>query len=321
MARKPCILFVDDEVSVLDGLRRAMSRHESRWEMRFSNLPAKALDLFRSAVFDVVVSDMKMPGTNGVDLVLAMRRIRNSSSFIILTGNADLSVAIDAINRAEIFRFFTKPCEADQLAEGIEAALKANRLKQPGQALGEAALDTFAAGLLMVDGNGQVLFMNRRGGELCALGDGISIGPDGVCRASSTAETSRLHALIRSATTGGNGGVLSLERPIAEMPLTVAIAAAPSVENSTVVAIYISDPDDTRIPASEQLGAMFGLTPAEAHIVFSLSQGFSLAEAAALSGITVGTARNYLKQIFLKTGTSRQAELIRLVFSRNSPFQ
>jgi len=291
--------------------------------MVFCNSPEDALEAVRGRSFDVVVSDMKMPRTNGVELVLSMRKIRDGATYLILTGAADLNVAMDAINRAEIFRFFTKPCPPPLLIEGIEVALRTReRAAAPpaGPTLVEAALDSLAAGVLVVDAEGHVLFMNRRGGELCAAGDGIVIGPDKVCRASTPAETARFHEMIRQAAGGGSGGGMSLERPVFGSPLSAVVAAADGLRDAGAVAVYLRDPDDTRIPDPGELASIFGLTPAEAQITHSLSQGFALGEAAELSGVTIGTARNYLKRVFLKTGTSRQAELVKLVLSRGSPF-
>ncbi len=322
MVNKPRILFVDDESNVLDGLRRALgSHHAARWEMTFCNSPQDALVQFKANAYDVVVSDMKMPMINGIELVLAMRKIRQNAEYIILTGEADLKIAIDAINRAEIFRFFTKPCHINFLVEGIEAACKskARAVMSSAASLGEVALDSLAVGVLVVDAGAHVLFMNRRGREICAVGDGLMIGPDKICRTSTPPESASLHELIRLAAEKGSGGSMSVARPLLGSPLSVVVAAASGLRDAGAAAIYLRDPDDANIPSSTHLASIFGLTPAEAHIAHSLSLGLSLVEAARVSGITVGTARNYLKRVFLKTGVSRQAELVRLVLNRVSP--
>jgi DNA-binding NarL/FixJ family response regulator len=310
------ILFVDDEVRVLDALRRSLRRQEPRWDMTFITDPAEAVEAFRRQPADVVVTDMKMPGLNGIKMVSAMRRTGHSAAYLVLTGTADLRTAIDAINKAEIFRFFTKPCPAFLLVEGIEAALasQAPRVQTAPElgVIGETALDQLVVSVLVVDAEARVLFMNRRGGALCAAADGIILGARKVCRASVPAETARLHALIVSAIREGEGGVMSLTRAEAG-PLSVAVTALEA--GGAKAALYISDPDDRPIPSPDQLSGLLDLTLAEARLAHGLALGQSLEEAALASGITIGTARGYLKQVFSKTGRSRQAELVRLIMS------
>lgn len=321
MADRPRILFVDDETRVLDGLRRSLHRHAGRWDMEFLDDPAAALAAFRAAPFDVVVSDMKMPAMTGIEMVVAMRDAVPDSFFIMLTGTADLRTAIDAINRADVFRFFTKPCPPFLLAEGIAEALAAReerlraRTRDQATGMGEAALDRLPVGVLVVDAGGQVLFMNRRGAALCAAEDGLSLGAGRRCRASTPAETSALLRLVARALAEGESAALPLSRPSLKRPLSVLISPLPPAREGgePSVALYVADPDDLPLAPPEQLAGLLDLTPAEARIAHSLALGHSLEEAAALSGVTVSTARTYLKQVFVKTGTSRQAELVKLV--------
>lgn len=321
MEDRPRILFVDDEPHVLDGLRRSLHRHARRWETAFISDPVAALAAFRTAPFDVVVSDMKMPGMTGIEMVVAMREAYPDAFAIMLTGTADLRTAIDAINRADVFRFFTKPCPPFLLAEGIAEALAAReerlRAKAKDQAagMGEAALDRLPVGVLVVDADGRVLFMNRRGAALCAAGDGLSLATGRRCHASTPAETSALLRMAARAATEGESGALPLSRPSLKRPLSVLVSALPParVGAEPAAILYVADPDDLPLAPPEQLAGLLDLTPAEARIAHSLALGHSLEAAAALSGVTVSTARTYLKQVFVKTGTSRQAELVKLV--------
>lgn len=120
----PRILFVDDEQNVLAGLSRSLSDYSERWDIVYSASPEEAITAFKYRSFDVVISDMKMPKMNGIELVMTMRSISSKSVYIILTGHADVNMAIDAINRAQVFRFLTKPCPVDQLIETIDLALQ-----------------------------------------------------------------------------------------------------------------------------------------------------------------------------------------------------
>ncbi len=127
MPGRPRILFVDDEPKVLSGLKRALRNRADVWDMDFIALPEAALASYRISPPDVVVSDLAMPGMSGLDMILAMRSAGSESEFILLTGTGTFTTAVDAINRAGIHRFFTKPCPTDLLAEGIASALAERR--------------------------------------------------------------------------------------------------------------------------------------------------------------------------------------------------
>jgi len=77
---------------------------------------------------------------------------------------------------------------------------------------------------------------------------------------------------------------------------------------------YVTEAGSRAYPA-DLIAALFDLTPAEARLVGALSAGVDLDQAASDCGVTKSTARSYLKQVFVKTGVTRQAELVRLVLT------
>ncbi|MCP9447514.1 MAG: response regulator [Nitrospira sp.] len=78
--------------------------------------------------FAVVVSDLQMPGMNGIQFLSRVREFSPDTVRILLTGNADLQASIDAINQGQIFRFLAKPCSAELLATALQAGLTQHRL-------------------------------------------------------------------------------------------------------------------------------------------------------------------------------------------------
>ncbi len=78
--------------------------------------------------FAVVVSDLKMPGMSGIEFLAQVRTREPDTVRILLTGNAELHTAIDAINEGQIFRFLTKPCSPETLAEALKAGLVQHHL-------------------------------------------------------------------------------------------------------------------------------------------------------------------------------------------------
>jgi response regulator RpfG family c-di-GMP phosphodiesterase len=120
------ILLVDDDSNVLDGYRRSLSR-EFLLETAIGADQGLAL-IEKNGPYAVVVSDMRMPGMNGIQLLSTVRNAWPDTVRIILTGNADLETAIDAINEGSIFRFLMKPCEREVMAKTLTAALMQYRL-------------------------------------------------------------------------------------------------------------------------------------------------------------------------------------------------
>jgi HD-like signal output (HDOD) protein len=112
------ILFVDDEVAILDGLRDLLRKERRRWEMAFAVGGAEALEELARRPFDVVVSDIRMPGMDGAQLLTTVKDLYPSVSRIVLTGHADRDAAMRVLPVAH--QFLTKPCDAGALRVAIE---------------------------------------------------------------------------------------------------------------------------------------------------------------------------------------------------------
>lgn len=116
------ILLVDDEPAVFDGIRRQLYKSH---DLTYASSGAEALVMLdRDGPFAVLCSDMRMPGMDGVTLLAEAARRHPDTVRIMLTGNADQSTAIEAINRGHIFGFLTKPVARDTLAATFDGALR-----------------------------------------------------------------------------------------------------------------------------------------------------------------------------------------------------
>ena len=120
------ILLVDDEPAVLQGYQRLM-RIEFDIETATSGAEALAA-LARHGEYAVVVSDMRMPEMDGVQLLTRFKSLSPDTVRIMLTGQADLEAAIHAVNEGNIFRFLAKPCAREVLAKALNAGLVQHRL-------------------------------------------------------------------------------------------------------------------------------------------------------------------------------------------------
>ncbi|MGA2419330.1 MAG: response regulator [Candidatus Acidiferrum sp.] len=114
------ILFVDDEVSILDGLKRMLRPMRNEWDMAFSVGAEPAIALLATTPFDVIVSDMRMPGMDGAALLEIVREKYPSILRIILSGYTDLQAAMRAVPVAH--QFLLKPCDPDMLRSAIARA-------------------------------------------------------------------------------------------------------------------------------------------------------------------------------------------------------
>ncbi|HKN72612.1 MAG TPA: HD domain-containing phosphohydrolase [Terriglobales bacterium] len=124
MAEK--ILLVDDDNNILDGYRRSLSRE---FVMETAMGGEQALKLAAdNGPYAVVVSDMRMPGMDGIQLLSKIKAQSPDTIRVMLTGNADTETAINAINEGSIFRFLNKPCSKEMMAKTLTAALVQYRL-------------------------------------------------------------------------------------------------------------------------------------------------------------------------------------------------
>lgn len=120
------ILFVDDEENVLNAIRRQLRK---KFTLKTALGGAEALTMVKKeGPFAVVVSDMRMPEMNGIQLLAKVKEIAPETVRMMLTGNADQETAVAAVNEGSIFRFMTKPCPVDLLVSSLEQGLEQYRL-------------------------------------------------------------------------------------------------------------------------------------------------------------------------------------------------
>jgi len=126
MSRKPWVLCVDDEPRVLDAIEQNLAFD---YDIRTATSGAEALELLAAEPgCGVVVSDMRMPVMNGAELLARVRELHPRTTRVLLTGQASLDAAIEAINHGGIFRFLIKPCPIEVLSSVIAESLEQHRL-------------------------------------------------------------------------------------------------------------------------------------------------------------------------------------------------
>jgi DNA-binding CsgD family transcriptional regulator/PAS domain-containing protein len=188
-------------------------------------------------------------------------------------------------------------------------------------------LDCNPAAVLLIDEHRQVVYANRSAEALRLSGDGLELGPDGIM-ALRKSDNDRLQGLIAKALTSGGvgktphaqppGGLMRVPRPSGKRPYAILVAPIPRHYPALsalrpAVCITVTDPDCQRPLPTYLLRAAFGLTEAESCLAARLAKGEDLRCAAAGLAIAYGTARARLAEIFRKTQTRRQGQLVRVL--------
>lgn len=181
----------------------------------------------------------------------------------------------------------------------------------------EAAINQLTHGVVVLDHAGRSVFLNRLAEDLIAARDGIGM-LDGVLVAARSEATCALRAAIRRAATSKCGSSLPLERPSGKRPLMLLIAPL-NVETAwfelhpSRVLVLITDPVRGGTAPKQRLVEAYRLTPTEATLVMGLLSGHELKRIADDMRISYETARTHFRHVLIKTGTHRQADLVRLL--------
>ncbi len=133
------ILFVDDEKMVLNGLRRMLLGLTRQWDMRFVNSGAEALEELSQSDFDVIVTDMRMPNMNGLELLQHVKERYPHVLRFVLSGQTDLEASLRSAGPAH--QFLNKPCDAEKLKGTIDRTCRMRNL------LEQESLKKIVAGL------------------------------------------------------------------------------------------------------------------------------------------------------------------------------
>jgi putative nucleotidyltransferase with HDIG domain len=111
------ILFVDDELNILQAMRRSFHSMREEWDMEFAPSAATALESLAKAPADVIVSDMRMPGMDGWQLLAEVKKLYPQTVRLVLSGHADPSSVMRAVGTAQLY--LAKPCESGALKAAI----------------------------------------------------------------------------------------------------------------------------------------------------------------------------------------------------------
>ena len=111
------VLFVDDEPMILQGIQHSLRSMRSEWEVEFANGGAEALETMGRAPFDVVITDMRMPGMDGAQLLELVKAKFPRTIRIILSGQSDRENILRSVGPSH--QYLSKPCDVDELKQRL----------------------------------------------------------------------------------------------------------------------------------------------------------------------------------------------------------
>jgi DNA-binding CsgD family transcriptional regulator len=216
--------------------------------------------------------------------------------------------------------------EIETLVPALDQALRAGRAVRQLRALERAALraiDVMPIGVMMLDQNGAVIEANRSARMVLEAGEGLIVANGGLAVDMGGRQV-KLRDLItrteKEATpfAAGELTLLPVRRQAGQRPLTLLLmpleqAIGPGIKQAPVALLFIGDPERSVSFDQTRIARLYGLSRAESRVAALLASGKRLEEVAEALDIAYETVRKHLKQIFGKTGTYRQAELVRML--------
>lgn len=127
------LLIVDDEPMVLQALKLTLER--DGYAVMAASSAEKALALMEAHEFSVIISDLKMPGMNGLEFLIECKGRQPAASRVLITAVLSLPALVESINKGEIFRFIAKPWLREELTATVQNAVNRFELVQQNAAL------------------------------------------------------------------------------------------------------------------------------------------------------------------------------------------
>jgi DNA-binding response OmpR family regulator/DNA-binding CsgD family transcriptional regulator len=341
MASQPVILCIEDEqdlrLDIADELAAA------NYVVLQAANGAEALKMLEDRQPDLVLCDITMPGLGGYDVLKAMREQGNLSEvpFIFLTALADRNDVLVG-KQAGADDYLVKPIDYDLLLATIETRLRqVSRIRTGAVQRAEEAwrevlatsrgqstldalrmatqtFDRFLIGVVIVDSQTNVRMMNNEAARILAEDDGLAVIQD-TLKGASGRQTARLRECVEAAltSTGGADEIISFPRMSGKRPYLVLVPSQRLTDQDTpdtVVVLLIDTEQRTKI-SGETLVRLYNLTPTETKVALLLIEGKRLDQIAEEFEVAQTTVVFHLKNLFRKTDTHRQADLVRVLLS------
>jgi len=313
------ILCVDDDPVCLEKIRAELRQVRGDLAVRYFTCPEQALSAHADEPADIVISDLRLGAANGIDLISKMRKMSPETLYMLLSGDADLQSALAALNEVHVFRFLTKPADAQTLQLAIDAAVTDINIGklQRISAVSHSAVEKMRASIAYLDEEYRLIFCNRSALDLIEGSGLFDISREKILCSAHHPETLELHDLLRNlketSLEMAERSLFRFSGRSADRLVIASIVYHPAADlRSAYYSVVFSDPERQKTTA-ESITAALNILPSEARVVHAVAEGMTVEQAAKQAQISVHTARTYLRSVYEKTGVTRQSELTRLV--------
>jgi len=325
----PTFVVADDHPFVLMGVKAVFQKIYPDYEVLEAVDYASLLRVLDDSNRDflLIVADLNMPDAEGFEGIKAVQKHSPEVPLMIISAT-ESQQAINHVMAQGVIGYMFKSFDLDQMAGAIETVMAGDPFVPEGnvdtfsgdefpspvdQGFGAAALNKLPMGVVIVTASARVVFVNRNATDIIAQKDGITVDAQTVLRLDRADETRDLH--------GFEGGVLSVSRPSclrSFSALVVPLNPDQQIREEGGAAVFLTDPEHHNEPPTAILTRLYGLTEAEARLLQALLIGKKLETVAEDNSVSLNTVRTHLKQVFRKTGTNRQPELISLVLNSSA---
>lgn len=310
----PLILCIEDEPSLREDI--VVDLRDAGYQVIAVGTAEGAMEVLQGQRPDLILSDIVMPGMDGHALLAHLRAARpdlESIPFVFLSALSSREQMI-AGRRAGADDYLTKPIDYDLLRAIIASRLdRATRLRvAQGAGAATVALDRLAIGVVLMDGGGAVLYANPAAQNL-AKDAGIIL--DGRVQAKGTTGRKLADLIGRLVAGSESRAALSLDSGERRVMLLGRQLGAQRLRDGATAMLMLSDPERQHPLDAASLRQLFDLTPTEAEVARLVAAGLRRNQIAAKLGLSPTTIAFHLRNIFDKTGTRRQADLVALILS------
>ena len=317
MHNKYTLLYLDDSPAAIQYLQTLLQRHKAFIEPQFFGSPKAAISAHQEKQFDIVISDLRLGTTTGLEVIAQMKKFAPDTAYILVSGDADLESVLAAVNAAKAVRFMVKPCPAEELEIALGDAIKflTNTRDLQHADLSDQALKQSNTAIISFDHQFNVTYVNDCAGTMFRDSDIIALSPTNSLISTGNFSTNDLKDRIKEAIFSPEKRGLPFACYSKEFDHKLILHALDAEEDpltQTQFSFIVVDPENSKNLTTQQLAEILSLSMSEARVVNQLSLGLSVEETAEACNLSLSTVRTYLKNACAKAGVSRQAEIVGL---------
>ncbi|MZR31287.1 hypothetical protein [Sneathiella litorea] len=280
----------------------------------------------------VIILDLTENSENRFEAVALLGEKIPQTPVVVLTGD-DEKIGRNAIHAGAQDYLVKSQLTTESMSRSLLNAIQRHQGHQrsaetaPLLDSATAVLNRLPIGVILVNADTKILFFNGKAKRYLEQGDGLAISTDRVCRATLPSESRALAKLLSDtlspadATKTEGDFAISLTRMESDYPLNVMVAPIGTGAAGKGAVLFVSDPSEPVELSVETICKLYNLTPAEGRLALGLTNGYKLDDLAAEWGVSMHTVRSQLRQIFRKTDTSRQSEVVKLILTGPAALQ